>query len=231
MNLYLIVSLRLISIMILLLFSTLFIMGKRPIGELPVFDFLAIIVLGSVVGADIADPNTNHWLIVLSVVILALLQRIVSVVSLKSIKLRKLVNFEPTIVIHNGLVVIKNLKKINYTMDELVMLLREKDIFDINIVSYAIIEASGKISVLKKAEYDPVTIQNMNLPIPKVSLPYTILLEGKFDEKNIKILNTSKEHIIKKLKEQGHPDYKKIFYVSMDSYENLVICEHNDEKI
>jgi len=231
MNLYLIVSLRLISIMILLLFSTLFIMGKRPIGELPVFDFLAIIVLGSVVGADIADPNTNHWLIVLSVVILALLQRIVSVVSLKSIKLRKLVNFEPTIVIHNGLVVIKNLKKINYTMDELVMLLREKDIFDINIVSYAIIEASGKISVLKKAEYDPVTLQNMNLTIPNVSLPYTILLEGKFDEKNIKILNTSKEHLIEKLKEKGHPDHKKIFYVSMDIYENMVICEYNDEKI
>lgn len=231
MKLYLIVFFRIISIMIILLFSTLLIMGKRPIGELPVFDFLAIIVLGSVVGSDIADPNINHMLIIVAIVTLALLQRIVSVASLKSEKLRKLVNFEPTIVIHDGQVVYKNLKKINYTMDELLMLLREKDIFEISIVSYAIIEASGKLSVMKKAEYETVTLQNMNLSAPKISLPYTIILEGKFSEENIHILNTSKVHIIEKLKEKGHSDYKKIFYASMDNYDNIVICEYNDEKI
>ena len=116
-------------------------------------------------------------------------------------------------------------------MDELVMLLREKDIFEISIVSYAIIEASGKLSVMKKSEYETVTLQSMNLSAPKIGLPYTIILEGKFNEKNIKILKTSREHIIEKLKEKGHTDYKKVFYASMDDYENIVICEYYDEKI
>jgi len=231
MNLYLIVAFRIVSIMILLLFSTLFIMGKRPIGELPVFDFLSIIVLGSVVGADIADPNSNHLLIALAIIILSLLQRIVSVINLKCSKLRKVLNFEPTVVIHNGQIVYKNLKKINYTMDELTMLLREKDIFNLDQVSYAIIEASGKISVLKKSGYETITLQDMKLPTAQKGLPYKIILEGKFDEKNLKILNASKEEVVKKLKTIGFSNYRDIFYASMDMYKNIVVCEYYDEKI
>jgi len=231
MYLYLVVAFRIVSIMILLLFSTLFIMGKRPIGELPVFDFLSIIVLGSVVGADIADPNSNHLLIAVAIIVLSILQRIVSVVNLKCSKLRKVLNFEPTVVIHNGQIVYKNLKKINYTMDELSMLLREKDIFSLEQVSYAIIEASGKISVLKKSGYETVSLQDMKLPTSQKGLPYKIILEGKFDDKNIKIINTSKEEVMQKLKEKGFSNFEDIFYASMDMYKNIVVCEYYDEKI
>ncbi|MEW6523742.1 MAG: hypothetical protein AB1445_09280 [Bacillota bacterium] len=71
---YGLIAFRLITIMALALAITLLIMGKRPIGELPVFDFLTIVVMGAVVGADIADPNIEHLPTAFTVVTLGFLQ-------------------------------------------------------------------------------------------------------------------------------------------------------------
>ena len=87
---------RVCSILPLLLIVTLF-MGKRSIGELPVFDFMVIITLGSVAGADIAEPNVHHIPIAVAIVTLGVLQRIVSQWSGVSRRFGKRVTFEPTI--------------------------------------------------------------------------------------------------------------------------------------
>jgi uncharacterized membrane protein YcaP (DUF421 family) len=65
---------RIFTILPLLLFLGLY-MGKRSIGEIPVFDFLVVLVLGSVVGADIADPKIDHIHTVVAMLAIALLQK------------------------------------------------------------------------------------------------------------------------------------------------------------
>nr|WP_283730771.1 hypothetical protein [Bacillus cereus] len=91
------VLVRIITILPLLLFVTLF-MGKRAIGELPIFDFLIIITLGAVVGADIADPSIKHLPTVITIIAIGILQKIVTSWKISNRKLDKLLTFEPTII-------------------------------------------------------------------------------------------------------------------------------------
>lgn len=157
MNIYLIIAFRIITIMIVLLISIIIIYGKRPIGELPVFDFLTILVIGSVTGADIAEPDVPHLHIIYSIIVMFAFQRLITLVYLKSDLFRKLVTFPPMIIVHDGKMVYKNLKHVKISIDEVLMLLREKDIFDINDVKYAILEPSGAVSVLRQNYAEPVT--------------------------------------------------------------------------
>jgi len=229
METYAIVFFRIITIMVLLLFSTLFIMGKRPIGELPVFDFLSIIVIGAIVGADIADPQIEHMPTVFAVIILSVFQKGVSKIIIKSKKIRRLITFDPTIVIQNGEMIYKNIKKIHYSIDEILMLLREKDIFDIRKIDFAIVEANGDVSILKKPQHDIITKTDMNLPHELSNLTLTVILDGVLDTKNIKILKKSVDDILQKLKEKGFDDYKDVFYASMDMQGNITTCPYNEQ--
>ncbi len=98
---------RIFTILPLLLMATLF-MGKRSIGELPVFDFLVIITLGAIVGADIADPTIKQIPTAAAVIALAILQRIVTATVIKNRRIGKALTFEPTIVIENGELIVNN---------------------------------------------------------------------------------------------------------------------------
>ncbi len=229
MNEYLVIFFRIISIMLLLLFTTLLIMGKRPIGELPVFDFLSIVVMGAIVGADIADPKIKHMPTAFAVIVLALFQRLISYLIIKHRKVRKVVTFEPTIVAQDGQFVHHNLKKINYSVEEVLMFLREKDVFDVSKVKYAIIEASGNLSVLKKAAYETTTKLDMNLTIEEGSLPVTIILEGQLQQKNIARIHQTEKSVLSTLKQQGYADISKIFFASMDRQGMISISPYDLE--
>ncbi len=146
---------RIVTILPLLLFMTLY-MGKRAIGELPIFDYLIIITLGAVVGADIADPSIKHFPTAVAIIIIALFQRVITNWKITNRKIGRLLTFEPTVVIQNGKFLDKNLKKIRYSIDNILQMLREKNVFDISEVETAIIEANGALSVLKKTEKHPV---------------------------------------------------------------------------
>lgn len=121
-------------------------MGKRSIGELPVFDFLVILALGAVVGADIADPKIEHLHTAVAIVLIGLLQRGVSILAIKVRKFGKMITFEPTVVIHNGGLIEENLKKVRYSIDNILQMLREKDTFSLDEVELAVLEANGRLS-------------------------------------------------------------------------------------
>ncbi|QOR68267.1 DUF421 domain-containing protein [Cytobacillus suaedae] len=169
---------RIFTIFPLLLFSTL-IMGKRSIGELPVFDFLIILTLGSIVGADIADPKIEHLHTAFAVLGVALLQRMFTSWSIKRRWFGRLITFEPTIVIRNGEFIMGAMKKIRYSLDNILQMLREKDVFDLSEVDLGIIEANGKLTVLKKTTKLTPTLEDLNIYKSKVGVSYPIIVEGK----------------------------------------------------
>jgi uncharacterized membrane protein YcaP (DUF421 family) len=174
----LVVTGRILTILPLMLFVALY-MGKRSIGEIPVFDFLVILTLGSVVGADIADPSVPHIHTAVAITLIGLLQVIVSKAIIKYQKLGHLITFEPTIVIQDGQFIVKNLKKLRYSIDNVLAMLREKDVFDINDIHLGIIEATGNLSVLKKDSKAVVTLEDMNLTKNTPSLSYPLIVDGQ----------------------------------------------------
>ncbi|WP_147532803.1 YetF domain-containing protein [Bacillus marasmi] len=219
---------RIVTILPLLLLVTLF-MGKRSIGELPIFDFLVILTLGSVVGADIADPKIEHIHTATAIIGIAILQKVISYLNLRFRKIGNALTFEPTIVIIDGVLMVNNLRKIRYSLDNILQMLREKEVFDISIIKLGIIEANGKISVYKHANQSPVIRDDLGLEMNRDNMPYPIIIEGEIDYETLIELGTNVSWLMEQLNNKGINDVEEIFFASLTKDLKLHLSPLNDE--
>lgn len=217
-----ILIIRTFTILPLMLFVTLM-MGKRSIAELPVFDLLIVLTLGSVVGADLADPTVGHIPTAVAIVLLGLFQILVAKWKISNRKVGRLLTFEPTIVIHNGTYIVENIKKIRYSMDTIQYMLRGKDVFDVRDVQIGIIEANGQLTVVKMPNKSNVTIEDLNLMKNSASFSYPVIVEGTLYSDVLKKLNVTEEWLDEQLNQMDIQDINAIFFASINENSELSI--------
>jgi uncharacterized membrane protein YcaP (DUF421 family) len=221
---------RILTILPLLLLITLF-MGKRAIGELPIFDFLIIVTLGAVVGADIADPDIKHLPTAIAIILIGLFQRIIANWKISNRKVGRLLTFEPTVVIQNGKFLNQNLKKIRYSIDNILQMLREKNVFDINEVETAIIEPNGALSVLKKPEKNPVTLEDMKIDKTTPTISFPVIIEGTIYSNVLREFSLNEAWLQQQLSYQGVNDRKNVFFASINRNHELHISLKNERNL
>ncbi|WP_163539883.1 DUF421 domain-containing protein [Gracilibacillus sp. YIM 98692] len=221
---------RVITILPLLLFVTLF-MGKRAIGQLPVFDFIIILTLGSVTGADIADPNINHLPTAAAIIMIGILQRLVAKWKISNRKFGGWITFEPTVVIQDGKILNHNLKKVQYSIDNILLMLREKDVFDISEIKTAVVEANGALSVLKKPQKTTVTREDLNIANNTVSIAYPVIVDGQIYPNVLEKLLLDEAWLRQQLKNQGITHIEDIFFGSINEQHFLQISLKNESNI
>lgn len=219
---YLVVTLRMVTVTALFLVVALM-LGKRYIGELSVFDFIIAITLGSVAGADLADPKIPHGPTFLTIVGLGLIHLLLSRTILKNRKVGRWLTFDPTIVIQSGIILKDNLAKIRYTVDELLSHLRQKDVFDLSEVEFAILEPNGTLSVLKKSQHLPATPKLLGITTQYIGLSIPLILEGKVNQKNLQAVNLSEKWLQDKLTEMGYSKPEQIFLAMLNTKGELYI--------
>ncbi|MGG4105426.1 DUF421 domain-containing protein [Paenibacillus lautus] len=218
---------RIYTIYPLLLGVTLF-MGRRSIGELPVFDYIIILSLGSVIGADIADPKIEHIHTAFAIVAIGVLQKIASVLHVKSRRIGKWITFEPMIVVKDGQFIYPNLKKARYSIDNILQMLREEQIFDMAEVDMAVLEPSGVLSILKKMEKTAVTLEDLKLKRPNSGLSYAVVKEGRIQTIILQKLNLTGKWLEAQLDERGIP-LDQVFFASLDEQKRLNITVYDKE--
>ncbi|MDE6384698.1 MAG: DUF421 domain-containing protein, partial [Eubacterium sp.] len=153
---------------------------------------------------------------------------IVSAISMKSINFRNLIQGKPIFVIKNGKLDEKQMKRLRFTIDDLIDAIRQKDVFDISTVQDAVIETNGSISVLQKAEDTPVTPKQLKLSVDEVSTPITIVIDGKpvteyFGKEKIK--NSEIELVVN----NSGKDIKGIMLLTIDDSGNTFIIPKRSE--
>lgn len=215
-----IIFFRIMTIIPLMIFVTKM-MGKRSISQLPIFDFLIVITLGSIVGADLAVPDTPHLPTAFAVILIGILQILVSKWNILNKSFSKLIMFEPTIVIHDGVFLIKNLYKIRYTTDEILQMLRGNNIFDVNDVKLAIIESNGQLTVQKKPSKENVTIEDMGLTKLSPDISYPVIIEGELQEKVLKNLKLTEDWLLHELSMLDIRDTSRVFFATLNEKNEL----------
>ncbi|MFJ7748176.1 DUF421 domain-containing protein [Peribacillus sp. NPDC097295] len=154
-------------------------LGKKQISQLSFFEYVTGITIGNV-GAELAtkvEGNIVHG--VLSILVFALAPFLAGLISMKSKIFRDLVEGKATVFIKDGKIMEDNLKKEKYTTDELLWLLRSKDVFDLSTVEFALLEANGDFSVLLKKENQPLTPKDLNMTMPSVKEAQMVIMDGK----------------------------------------------------
>lgn len=188
------------------------ILGKTQITQITTFDFVSVLVLGELVGNAMYDDKTGVKEILFSIIIWGTLIYLTEFITQKFRKSRKLLEGKPAIIIRNGKIDYKELKKNHLDLNQLQHLLRARDIFSLNECAYAILETDGTINVLKKHPFKNPTNQELNLPIQAVSLPISIILDGEIVEENLSLIGWTKETLLTELKKQEVLTVKDILY-------------------
>ena len=129
------------------------------------------------------------------------------------------------ILVENGRIVDKNIRKLRITINELMMKLREKDVFSLEDVQFAIMESNGQLSVLIKANKKPVTPYDMDLKVKSFSLVNDIIIDGKIVDKNLEIAGVDKKWLQSELKKKKINSIEEVFYAGVDSNKKLTISQ------
>lgn len=201
MNELLIVAWRTIFlyILILIIFR---IMGKREVGELSLMDLVIFVMIAEVASFAIDNPKQKLFDSIMPMLLLLAIQLITSYWSLKSKKVRDLIDGDPSVIIRNGEIIESEMRKQRYNLDDLFQQLREQQIGSIQNVDYAFLEPSGNLSVFKKDGDHPV------LPL---------IVDGDIQETHLNLIQQNKQWLMQKLKDEHIEDPKTVFYCS---YEN-----------
>jgi uncharacterized membrane protein YcaP (DUF421 family) len=210
------------------LFAAARILGKQTVSRMTIFDLIAVVTLGSVTAnlAFAMEIETRYIFIVFVIFVILIYSS--AFLSLKSKKARKLVAGDPTVVIENGKILEHNMKKMRYTLDYLNQQLRQKDIFSLDEVQYALVENNGLLSVKKKEQHLTVTRKDLNIYKSEVKLPVELIMDGEILEKNLQENNIPLEWLQAELaKRQLNVD--RVVYALLTSSQKLYIDTHNDQ--
>lgn len=203
-----------ISITILYLLARL--MGKKQISQLTFFDYVCGISIGSIAANFAVDSSISYINSITSMIIYALFPIILSYVTLKSYFFRKLLDGKPTLLIQNGKILEKGLKKTKLTINDLLEECRLKNAFNLLEIESAILETSGKLSIQKKAIYEPLTPKDMNLQVPYKGICINLIIDGKILDDHLKIVNKDINWINMELKNKGVKNINDILLAYLD---------------
>ncbi|KYC91854.1 MULTISPECIES: DUF421 domain-containing protein [Heyndrickxia] len=179
-------------------------MGKREIGELNVLDLVVFIMIGEMAVVAIENHSEPVVNTLLPMVVLLGIQIALALFSLRSNRIRKLIDGKPSILINKGKIDEKEMRKQRYNFDDLLMQLRSKDIDNIADVEFAILETSGQLSVVKKSK-------NKNKP---ASYTEPLIVGGKIQQNNLKKSNKTEAWLRSELQKRGYGDISRISFCS-----------------
>lgn len=225
-----------LTIRIILSFFSLLIlarvMGRKEISQMTFFNFVSAITIGTIGGALITDPNFSIWNGVYSLVGWSLLTLAMGVIDIKYQKSRKVIEGEPIVVINNGKIMEHALKKVRLDIDALKTMLREKDVFSIGDVDYAIFETDGNLSVLKKDSQLNPTKSDLNIQsnnrMNNIPTSVGVISDGVVNLKNLAELNLDMQWLEKQLHQEGIHSVSDIFYAEVQKDGTLFIDKQND---
>lgn len=213
-----------IRVIILYLFVTisLRIMGKRNIGELQPTELVITLLLSEFAAIPIEDNSVPLINSLIPVMILISLEIINSVISMKSIKFRNISDGNAVLIIKDGKLDQQQLRNLRFTVDDVLSALRQKDVFDINEVAYAIIETNGTLSVLLKPQFQNATKQDVKVKTKSDGYTCPVIIDGVVLKKNLDVLEINKDDI-EKILEKKKVHKKEIFLMNIDKNKNAEI--------
>lgn len=190
------------------------IMGKKEVGKLSIIDLIVSILIAELAAISIEQYDSSILTSIIPILSLVIVEILFGYVSLKNPKIKKIIEGSPIVIIKNGKLNFEAMKKLRYSLDDLISQLREQGIKSIEEVNYAVLENNGKLSIFKaETEY----------PLP-------IILDGEIDYEVLKDMNKD-ENWINKILEQNKIELNNVFYAFYTKKKTYIIKKNEVKNI
>lgn len=185
-----------------LIFLAIRLMGKRQLGEMEPSEFVVTMLMADLAAVPMQDLGIPLLSGIIPILTIMAVELIMSVLSYHFTAVRKIFCGTPVLIMEHGKILYENLKKTRITPDELIEQLREKDIFDLTVIQYAILETNGQISAMIDNRYMPPTAIDQKIQISRQELPITLVSSGKFVKDSLLTTSKSKDWVLSQLKKR-----------------------------
>ena len=191
------------ALIFLFLIALLRLMGKRQVGQMEPSEFAVALLIAELAVIPVEDPSrpVRDALVPLGVVFAA--ERLLSVVSFRSIRLRRLLCGKPVILVENGKPVLRNLRRTRISLDELRSQLRRQGMLELGRVRYAILETDGALAVFPEAQFTPASARDAGVKVRSEELPCTVISEGRLLEENLALSGRDRSWLRQVLRQSG----------------------------
>lgn len=220
-----IVLIRAIVLYALLAFS-LRLMGKRQLGELQPSELVVTILISNIAAIPVEDSSIPMIMGIIPILTLVTIDVIMSGIMLKSSKIRKLMIGSPRIIISEGEILQKEMKRLRYTVDDLTEAMREQSIFDVTKIHFAIVETTGKINFMLKEDFQPAEKRDVKAGGSTENPPSVIIRDGTVDREQLKLLGLGDGWLTKILRENNVSE-KNVFMMTSDNNGKYTVIKRN----
>lgn len=217
-------------ILYLLIIVGIRLMGKRQVGELEPSELVLDLIIADLAAVPMQDFGIPLLSGILPILTLLCVTMILSVLTMKSIRFRAVICGRPSIIVENGEINQREMRKNRFTLDELSEELRCQGLTDLSSVKYAILETNGRVSVIPYANQRPVTAEQMSLFPDDVGLPMVIINDGRLLEHNLKNRGLNQTWLEKRMAERGIHSVKDIFLLSIDEQNRIYFVPQEVKK-
>ncbi|MHA7582561.1 DUF421 domain-containing protein [Paenibacillus vandeheii] len=203
-------------------------LGKQTLSNMNFHEFVTAVILGAIAANFAFNEKIEviHLLIALSV--FTITSYILSKLFLKFRKFKMWTEGTPTVLIEGGLILEDNMKKNNMSMDSLNEQLRQKEIFNIEDVEYALLEINGKLSIQKKKELRAVTLKDLQLNTGNATqYPIELVIDGQLLQDTLNSNHISESWLLSQLKERDKK-LEDVFYAVKGSNGHLYVDDYKD---
>ncbi|WP_274651589.1 DUF421 domain-containing protein [Paenibacillus humicola] len=212
---YLMILIRSIVAFLVLLAMTR-LMGKTQLAQLTFFDYVVGISVGSIAASMSVDQNVKILNGFMGILVWGLLPIVIAIVNLKSYRFRRMTDGQPTILVHRGNVLDRNLRKSRMSSDELMLMLRQKNAFKLADVEFAVLETNGQLSVMKKTGAQAVTPDKMGIRTKKEEHePQAVIMDGNVMESTLTALGYEKSWLLKEIRRKGADGFEDVFMAQL----------------
>ena len=205
----------------LVLIAVVRLMGKRQIGQMEASEFVATMLVANLASIPMQDGAIPLYSGLVPIITVLGVELVLSALSMKSVRLRKILCGKPVILVENGNILQKNLRKTRITLDELTGHLREKDVLDLQAVQYAILETNGNLSVFPYPKEKPASAKEAGVQVKKQFLPITVISDGELIAKNLAKANKDTAWVDKVL-QQRQATIEETWLLTVDASDKII---------
>lgn len=195
------------------------IMGHKQMAQLDFFDYISGITIGSI-AAELATELEEPWKPLVAMVVYGIVSLSLSVIIGKSPRMRRIINGTPIIVMNQGKLYRKNMKKAKLDLNEFLVMCRQSGYFNLSDIQTAVFEYNGKLTILPTSKQRPVTPNDLNIQPSSEYMYLEVIMDGRILGNNLKRLGLDENWLNQQLKNKGYNSAKEIF---------LGVCNQNND--
>ncbi len=218
------------AILYLLIIIGIRLMGKRQIGQLEPSELVLSLLIADLAAVPMQDFGIPLLMGAIPILTLLCLSTVFSAAAARSIRFRALLCSRPSIVVQDGRILTREMARNCFTVDELMEELRVAGVTDLKTVKYAVLETTGRISVLLTADEQPVTARQMGLRPRETGLPLIVVSDGRVLSENLAIRHLSEGWLMDQLRARGIADVRDVFLMTVDEQDRVYLAQREGKR-